>query len=212
MWATLLRVENPACAWCHEATLSGAGVKVRVLAHFPANDGTVHEEVEISGSAWKETIDRIRKLDTVNEVEILETSGDGARLRMRVAECPLPHAVNASGVMPRFPFSVRQGSDEWLLVAGKEETTKFVHRIRQGGTNVEVLFSRLYRQDPGATSHQRKLMEAAIDQGYYEVPRRVTLTKLAERLGMAKSTLSEVLARGEKHLLEDLHASGNDRR
>jgi len=44
--------------------------------------------------------------------------------------------------------------------------------------------------------------------GYFEVPRRVTLTELAERIGVAVSSLSEMLAVVEKKLLQEVQTSG----
>jgi predicted DNA binding protein len=38
--------------------------------------------------------------------------------------------------------------------------------------------------------------------GYFAVPRRITLTGLANKLGKSKSSLSEMLANIEKKLLE----------
>ncbi|MHB8587046.1 MAG: helix-turn-helix domain-containing protein [Thermoplasmatota archaeon] len=208
MWATLLKVQNPACAWCHTATLSEPGVEVRVLAHFPANDGTVWEEAELVGPSWSAQMEKMRGMATVGDLVLLEGGPDRARVRMRVSECPLHLAVAASGVLPRFPFEVRQGYDEWLLICEKDATNKFVNRLRENGTEVQILSAKPYRQEAGLTDRQREIMDAAVDQGYFEVPRRVTLTKLADRLGIAKSTLSEILARGEKHLLEELHSRG----
>ena len=40
------------------------------------------------------------------------------------------------------------------------------------------------------TSRQRTIFDAAMNEGYWESPRRITLTKLAGLLGVSKSTLS----------------------
>ncbi len=53
------------------------------------------------------------------------------------------------------------------------------------------------------TPRQEELFRRAMAEGYFEVPRRVTLTELAARLGMAVSSLSEALAIIEKKLLEE---------
>ena len=43
------------------------------------------------------------------------------------------------------------------------------------------------------TNRQREVLLRAVEEGYYAWPRRVTLTQLAARIGVAKSTLSELL-------------------
>lgn len=204
MWATLLRVEDPSCAWCHEATLGDDPVHVKVLSHFPAGSGRVWEEVEITGPTWKQHLEKIQQMASVHHLSLLESTNVRGRVRLEVDACPLQHAVIASGVLPRFPFEVRGGFDQWLIISEREEAAKFVSDLRGRGARVEVVSSREYHPHGSLTERQRELMEAAIAQGYYEVPRRVTLTKLAERLHVSKSTLSETLARGERRVLEEL--------
>lgn len=47
---------------------------------------------------------------------------------------------------------------------------------------------------------QRTALRAAVDRGYYETPREVDLSELAEELGMPRSTLSYRLRRAESRL------------
>lgn len=204
MWATLLRVENPACAWCRLLPSADGETRILVLAHFPAGEGRVWEEVELKGAGWAAHVEKLRALPSVAQLAVLDGGPDSARIRLEVAECPLPHAVAASGAIPRFPFEVSAGHDEWLLIGEREQGSRFVEALRTQGSRVDVVSSREYKPKASMTDRQRELMEIAIAQGYFEVPRRVTLTKLAERIGIAKSTLSEALARGERHVLEDL--------
>lgn len=203
MWATLLRVENPGCAWC-AGTASDA--QVSVLSHLATSEGTVWEEAEVSGPRWRARLADAAGAPSVRRVSILESTDARARVRLELASCPLQQAVAASGAMPRFPFDATRG-DEWLLIAERAEARRFVEELRTRGVLVEVLSTRAYRPHESLTGRQRELMQAAIAQGYYEVPRRVTLTQLAERLHLAKSSLSEALARGERHVLEDLRVA-----
>lgn len=204
MWATLLRVEDPRCAWSDHAATADAAVHVRVLSHFSVGSGRVLEEAEVSGPGWKEQVAGMERTPHAHHVSVLESSEGHGRVRVEVDEGALRDAVVASGVMPRFPFDLKDGFAEWLIVAPREDAATFVRALREAGARVEVVSSREYHPHESLTERQRELMLAAIAQGYYEVPRRVTLTKLAERLHVSKSTLSETLARGERRVLEDL--------
>lgn len=208
MWATLVKAKAPSCAWCHQATMSDPHVAVKVYAHFPANDGHVWEEAELTGTGWREKVERLRTLRSVQDLAILESTPEHARIRLRVDQCPLPFAVAASGLLPRFPFEIRSGHDQWLLIGEREAGARFIRELQDRNVDVEVLSTKEYHPQANLTPRQRELMDIAIDQGYYEVPRRVTLTKLAERVHISKSTLSEALARAEKHVLEDLRGGG----
>jgi hypothetical protein len=56
------------------------------------------------------------------------------------------------------------------------------------------------------TDTQRDLLLRAIEEGYYDTPRSCSLTELAERLGKARSTVSESLHRAEGKALKEFAA------
>lgn len=52
------------------------------------------------------------------------------------------------------------------------------------------------------TSTQLEALDAALEAGYYDIPRDVTLRELAERLGVSASSLSERIRRAEARLVQ----------
>lgn len=53
------------------------------------------------------------------------------------------------------------------------------------------------------TGRQREVIETAIEEGYYEVPRQATLEELATELDVSHQALSECMRRAQKQLAED---------
>lgn len=51
-------------------------------------------------------------------------------------------------------------------------------------------------QDPELSDEQRELLERALREGYFEVPRRTTLVSLAEKQGISDVEASEHLRDG----------------
>lgn len=49
---------------------------------------------------------------------------------------------------------------------------------------------------------QREVLNTAIEMGYYEMPRATTLEELAERVGVAKTTVSQHLRKAERKVIE----------
>jgi hypothetical protein len=52
------------------------------------------------------------------------------------------------------------------------------------------------------TDDQYDLLAAAVERGYYDTPRRCTLTDLADAVGLATSTTTETLHRAEGTVLK----------
>lgn len=53
----------------------------------------------------------------------------------------------------------------------------------------------------GLTDRQHEALTLALSRGYYERPRRITAEELAEELGIAQPSMSDLLRRGEYQLL-----------
>lgn len=57
------------------------------------------------------------------------------------------------------------------------------------------------------TEKQDRVLWLALKMGFFNYPRRVHTSELAQRLGIKPSTLSEILRRGTRRLLEDHYKS-----
>ncbi len=100
------------------------------------------------------------------------------------------------GVIPHTPFEVRDGWVDWTiacaqgkvraLIAGFDEENIPYRLVSTRGVTNRLL-----------TPRQRYVFDTAMKEGFYDVPRRITLTELAVVLEVAKSTLSAQLQRIE---------------
>jgi len=64
--------------------------------------------------------------------------------------------------------------------------------------------------DSVLTEKQLKLAKFAYDRGYYDLPKRIKTTELAEQLGLARATISEHLTKIEGILMDDMFSSMTD--
>lgn len=60
------------------------------------------------------------------------------------------------------------------------------------------------------TDPQRELVEYAYDEGYFNVPRAVTLAELGDRLGISDQAVNERLRRGLQTLIASTLKSDRD--
>ena len=65
-------------------------------------------------------------------------------------------------------------------------------------------------RDTVLTEKQLKLAKFAYDRGYYDLPKRIKITELAEQLGFARATISEHLTKIEGILMDDMFSSMTD--
>ena len=99
-------------------------------------------------------------------------------------------------MIPHTPFEVRDGWVEWTVSCAREKVRDLLSGFDDESIPYRLLSTR------GVTSRlltprQRFVFDSAMKEGYYDVPRRITLTELAVVLNVAKSTLSAQLHRIE---------------
>ena len=93
------------------------------------------------------------------------------------------------GVIPQSPFEVRGGWVDWTIECSADKSRELVQLLREGGTPYRVVSTR----STGSrmlTPKQRLIFDSALNEGYWDTPRRITLSDLANLLGLSKSTLS----------------------
>ena len=83
-----------------------------------------------------------------------------------------------------------------------------VFRERAAERDVPIVLHRLYRSSYPAegdtlTATQREALLIAFGQGYFDVPRRVTASQLADQLGISDNAFSQRIRRGTSALIAD---------
>jgi len=115
-------------------------------------------------------------------------------------------ALAGGGITPVAPF--RLSEDETVASFHGEEKAlrrvlrrldreEFPYRLVRASTRPAVA----EREDGGLTPLQGRMLSRAWSLGYYAIPRRVTLTRLARSTGRSPPGLGKLLRRAEGHLV-----------
>jgi len=197
-----LTLQLPAETWIGDVSRRFPSARFRILAGIPG-EGTGVALVELTADDLEAVLEEMRAAETLTSMEILRTYGDQALLQLETTVPLLLLASAQSGQPPAMPFDVVDGSATWELTASRERLSQLADRFDQLGVPLTVDYIRA-GTDPAAvlTDRQSALVEAALEAGYYDTPRRCTLTELAEAQGLAKSTLSGTLHRAEGQIIE----------
>lgn len=107
-----------------------------------------------------------------------------------------PSVYPVDGNEQRLHFIGEHGSLRRLLEAFPEDVPLSVERVEEYGRQAGGMsaYSSL-------TERQREAITAALDVGYYDVPRTGSTEDIAERLGCAPGTASTILRRAESRIV-----------
>lgn len=80
---------------------------------------------------------------------------------------------------------------------------KIVSKLENLGLKIQILESRKFSpKGKIVTEKQDRILWLALRMGFFDFPRKVTMQEMANRLGIGLSTLSEIIRRGTRRLLE----------
>ena len=204
-----LSIEIPEGAWVRDISKEYRDTVFRVISAFAGADtGDEHGVgiVEIDVGAGTEVADVIRGIsehDAIADVDILWTDEQDALVQFRTRRPMMLLAARRSNVPVRMPFEIRDGVGEWNLTAPRDRLSELSEVFDSMGVSYEVKSVHKIRSDSFLTEKQREVIETALEMGYYDTPRKASLSDVAEECGIAKSTCSETLHRAEERIIKD---------
>jgi predicted DNA binding protein len=204
-----LRLSIPPKVWIGEISRAYPDATIRILAAVVDDDEGVGV-AEITSADLLSLVEDVTAHDGVTSVELLEHHGHTALVQFRTDQPMLLFAARGSGLPVEMPFTIEDGDATWELTTTRDTLSDLVTQLDALGIpfEVEEVSERVDASSSPLTDRQWRLIEEAVDQGYYDTPRDCTLTELAACADIAKSTCSETLHRAEerivKHFVENV--------
>jgi len=211
MISAQFRIQLPEGLWVAELSREFPSTTFRLLSGYKLDD-TALELGEVVTDEPGAVVAAMCDHRSITEYELLESDGGRALGKYETRDTNLYEFAETSALAIEFPIEVRAGWYEFDLTGTREELDRLQDVLDDsplsydllslvGGTDTERLL----------TDRQREVLEAAVREGYFEVPRECSLAELAGALDVDKSTVSTVLRRGEAQLVKSF-LTGPDRR
>jgi predicted DNA binding protein len=172
-----------------------------VLGAWPT-DGKLRVLVETSTIGLPSLKEALSTIPMLTDVEIRHSTAE--RILFEVSTpTPPPHGAMAdSGIVPSFPLRLENGWFVGDITASREQLSAFRDELDAGEIEYHLVqISGIDGAGDALTNRQRDVVELAVEHGYYDSPRRCTLSDLADRLDVNKSVVSRILQRAEGHII-----------
>ncbi len=116
---------------------------------------------------------------------------------------PLCQAMLAADVMClTCPYNERDAKVKWeILIRSSDSLRRLADELQSADIEMSVKGISGLARSGGLTPRQKEIMTKAISLGYFDFPRRVSLTSLSISLSIKPSTLSEILRSAERKIV-----------
>jgi predicted DNA binding protein len=91
-----------------------------------------------------------------------------------------------------------------LVVPSFDAFREIISTVESKGLKPKILqLGKFKPEEKVLTRKQERALLLALKMGFFQVPRRITMRELSDKLEVGLSTLSEIIRRGMRRLLED---------
>lgn len=182
-----------------------------VLASHLTDDGLLGL-VEI---ATKKPTEIVRQFDDVPKMdshEVVYTDEQTVLIQYQFPEAEPYRALRATGNIPQFPARMQDGWLSTEMTASHERLAEYTDKLAAANIPFTIQsLSQSHSPEELLTERQWEFITEAVERGYYDSPRRCTLTELANTFAVNSSAASGVLHRAEGRIIKEFVNSVENR-
>ncbi len=185
------------------ARLHGARLNIVDCKSFNKTGMSLLMELRGSEQEVRAAASAIRHLDGVRQVIEGEGPGDAIPLLVVMDRPSICRASNDVAIVCLdCPLNSEVQPASWRFIARKtSDFRQVLTRLSKEGIETRIEDVAPLERKATLTGRQKEIMATAVAQGYFEFPRKISLTGLSELVGVKPSTLSEILRSAERRIM-----------
>jgi len=197
-----LTITMPDELWIQQVSTAFPKATLRVLAAVPGADSGF-ALVRIAGSDVATIVEELRSHPQISDLTPLQWSDTEVTAHFETTASLLFFAVWDSRMPIELPIEIVDGEATIDVTGSREQLAELAGQLEDRGLTYRIEHVRERPHERQLLSdRQLEVVVAAVEEGYYDTPRRCSLTELADHLGIAKSTCSETLHRAEETIVK----------
>ena len=188
----------------------------RVAAEFPAvirvldcrtlPDGEgVQELFEITSApdVSEKIVNYLRQDSYVYDIDIVKADQGRVIGSLKTHKCTACKTFAGANCFLVSATSKPDGKLEWAVLGSDTMVKTLMRELEGQKVTGEVLRISKIRGEEELTARQETILQIALEKGYFEFPKKMTLRQLAKALDVSPATLTEILRRGQKRVLQE---------
>ncbi|MBI5000110.1 MAG: helix-turn-helix domain-containing protein [Euryarchaeota archaeon] len=180
-------------------------IGIRMIDRIKAPDHSEKELVEIKthGADQKDVLAAIKAHRNVKDVEIEGLDGDRLFAIVTLRECMGCKALESCDCFPVSCTSTKEGFvNIKIIFSDRKAVQDLVWTMKKEWDEVNLIRIANIRDEEMLTEKQEQMIQTAFKRGYYDFPKRVGIKELSEMFQVSTATLSEILRRGQRKIIE----------
>lgn len=197
-------IRVPESKWLFEMNKEYNQLTFNILSKYLIDDNLGSTLFEIKGYRLKDFIEKFKNKMSPSFFQILHQGDNFLLLNVKTKDPWILNALVKTELLFLYPLKIFNGVIKVTAVAERKKVDHFLSELEQKDIKFKIIRIGQYQQERLLSVRQSKLLEILYQNGYYEVPRKISLTKLANKLKISPSALSESIRRLHKKIAGNL--------
>lgn len=196
---------TPPHSWVkHVSSNFPAVIRILDCRNNPEKEG-VQELFEITcpPEASRKIVDYLKHDDYVYDVDVAKGKPGRIVGSLKTKKCTACRTFARGDCFLASAKSKPDGKLEWVLLGNDAMVRNLIKDLQAAGVEASVLKVSQLREGGELTARQEQILQIALEKGYFEFPKNITLRQLAKTLDISPASLTEILRRGQKRVLQE---------
>lgn len=180
-------------------------VTIKVIRSKVVKDDEVRDLVEIiihNDEDPQKVIEGLEVNPYITKVDISSIERNRILAAFTTVDCTVCRTLAFTECFLTSSSTTDDGKMEWtLLVTERSSLQELMNDLDDDGVSPQLNKLTQISDKDALTARQEQITRMAYELGYFDFPRRIGLKELAQKFQISTSTLSEILRKGQRHIL-----------
>ena len=196
-----ISIELPSDKWTHKLSKEFLNITFNILSMSLVRENICNTLITLSGNQISDLISKLKTNDSIIEYLIISNTPTSTLLNVKVRNPWVLISTIENEVSIKYPIKIHNGWSDWEIYSTRERIHSLFNDLQLIGLNIKLKSIGKHKKKPLLTLRQSEIMNIAMNEGFYNVPRNLTLIDLAKKIEISSSTLSETLRKINKKLV-----------
>jgi hypothetical protein len=194
------KIDVPQTKWLYKLNKRYNQLEFNILSNYLIDEKNGNTLFEIKGSLLDKFIIDFKSIVPITSFLILHYGGDFLLINVRIRDPWILNALVKTKLLLIYPLGVKNGKINISAISERKKVNFFLAELEEKNINFQIIKIGQYQHQKVLTNPQAKLLKILYQNGYYEIPRQISLTNLAGKLKISPSALSESIRRLHKKM------------
>lgn len=186
--------------WLYNFSCKFSSLQFYILSLLPLANNQGNCLMQIKGVRNSVFLDEFLEFYDSKQYALLHKSPNYLLLNVKMKNPWFLRAIIKSDLILHYPIRINNGDINIELIAERDKIDSLFTRFDDHLMTYSIGFIRHYTSTPVLTSKQEKNLQVLLEGGYFEIPRRSSLSSFAKTLNLSPTSLSEMIRRISRNL------------